>query len=58
MEDFKIPKTNNNLESRYSTMEPNYRKNRRFKSLEGAANYSNCQTETRLKLVAHDIRRV
>jgi hypothetical protein len=44
MEDFKIPKTNNNLESRYSTMEPNYRNNRRFKSLEGAANYSNCQT--------------
>ncbi len=25
-------------------MEPNYRNNRRFKSLEGACNYSNCQT--------------
>lgn len=44
MEDFKIPKTNNNLESRYSTLEPNYRNNRRFKSSEGAGNYSNCQT--------------
>lgn len=44
MEDIKIPKTNNILESRYSTMEPNYRNNRRFKSLEGAGNYSNCQT--------------
>ena len=44
MEDIKIPKTNNILESRYSTMEPDYRNNRRFKSLEGAGNYSNCQT--------------
>ena len=44
MEDCRIPKTNNMLESRYSTMEPNYRNNRRFKTLEGANNYSNCQT--------------
>lgn len=44
MEDSKIPKTNNILESRYSTTEPNYNNNRRFKSLDGANNYSNCQT--------------
>jgi predicted transcriptional regulator YdeE len=40
----RIPKTNNFLESRYSTTESNYNNNRRFKSLDGANNYSNCQT--------------
>jgi hypothetical protein len=44
MEDRRIPKTNNFLESRYSTTESNYNNNRRFKSLDGANNYSNCQT--------------
>lgn len=44
MGDCRIPKTNNFLESRYSTTEPNYNNNRRFKSLDGANNYSNCQT--------------
>lgn len=44
MEDRRIPKTNNILESRYSTTECNYNNNRRFKSLDGANNYSNCQT--------------
>jgi hypothetical protein len=44
MGDCRIPKTNNFLESRYSTTESNYNNNRRFKSLDGANNYSNCQT--------------
>jgi hypothetical protein len=44
MGDRRIPKTNNFLESRYSTTESNYNNNRRFKSLDGANNYSNCQT--------------
>ena len=44
MGDCRIPKTNNLLESRYSTTEANYNNNRRFKSLDGANNYSNCQT--------------
>jgi len=44
MGDCRIPKTNNFLESRYSTTESNYNNNRRFKSLDGAKNYSNCQT--------------
>jgi hypothetical protein len=47
MGDRRIPKTNNFLESRYSTTEPNYNNNRRFKSLDGANNYSNCQTAFR-----------
>jgi len=44
MDDVRIPKTNNKLESWYSTMEANYNNNRRFKSIEGANNYSSCQT--------------
>lgn len=44
MGDCRIPKTNNFLESRYSTTESNYNNNRRFKSQDGANNYSNCQT--------------
>lgn len=44
MEDSRIPKTNNILESRYSTMESNYNNNRRFKTTEGAKKYVNCQT--------------
>jgi hypothetical protein len=44
MGDRRIPKTNNFLESRYSTTESNYNNNRRFKSMDGANNYSNCQT--------------
>ena len=44
MGDHRIPKTNNFLESRYSTTESNYNNNRRFKSFDGAYNYSNCQT--------------
>ncbi len=36
MEDRRIPKTNNILESRYSTTESNYNNNRRFKTVEGA----------------------
>lgn len=47
MEDCRIPKTNNILESRYSTTESNYNNNRRFKTLDGANNYSNCQTAFR-----------
>lgn len=44
MDDVRIPKTNNKLESWYSTMEANYNNNRRFKSIEGANNYCSCQT--------------
>ena len=44
MGDLRIPKINNFLESRYSTTESNYNNNRRFKSFDGANNYSNCQT--------------
>jgi len=44
MEDRRIPKTNNILESRYSTTESNYNNNRRFKTVDGANNYCNCQT--------------
>ena len=44
MDDGRIPNTNNKLESWYSTMEPNYNNNRRFKSIDGASNYSSCQT--------------
>ena len=44
MDDRRIPKTNNILESRYSTTESNYNNNRRFKTVEGANNYCNCQT--------------
>ncbi len=43
MEDFNIPKINNNLENIYSTMEPNYRNNGQFKPFESAINHSNCQ---------------